>query len=274
MLDVLAYCSDVQVWTPGVRYAADLAASLGATLTGIHVSPPWPAREPPGTPPSVMAELVAHAQEEVGVAMQAGVRFGTWARELGVASTKWHVALGDPAEVLGVAGNWNDLIVIDRRTGDRDDTGDLICEMLLAGFVCIAVPDNGFALTRFDRVAVAFDGSAGSIRAMHTATPLLRRAAHVVLIESTSEDAGGDSTAASAFDARQYFSDRGIAVEIEAAGHNGVARADAILEAASRNGADILVAGADGKRRLGDCRLDETPRQLLAYAGIPILMAR
>jgi len=270
MLDVLAYCSEVQVWTPGVRYAAELAANLGATLTGIHVAPPWRAHEPAGTPPSVMAELVACAQEEVGVAMQAGTRFGAWARGIGVASAKWHVALGDPAEVLGVAGNWNDVIVIDRRIGDRDDTSDLICEMLLAGFVCIAVPDNGYALTRFERVAVAFDGSAACIRALHAATPLLRRAQHVVLIESAGE--GGDS-ASPQFDARQYLCDRGIPLDIEPAGENGAARADAILAAASRNRADILVAGADGKRRLDDCRLDGMPRQLLTYASIPVLMA-
>jgi len=119
VLDVLAYCSEVNVWTPGVRYAAELAATFGATLTGVHVSPPWPMHEPAGAPPSLMAELVAHAQEEVGVAMHAGVRFGDWARGLGVTSTRWHVALGDPADVLGVAANWSDLVLSGRDSGTR-----------------------------------------------------------------------------------------------------------------------------------------------------------
>jgi nucleotide-binding universal stress UspA family protein len=273
VLDVLAYCSEVSVWTPGVRYAAELAASLRATLTGLHVSPPWPMYEPAGTPPSLMAELIAHAQEEVGAAMNAGIRFGAWAREIGVASTRWHVALGNPAEVLGVAGNWNDVIVIDRRIGDRDDTIDLIRDVLLAGSVCIAVPDNGYAMTRFERITVAFDGSAASIRALHAATPLLRRASHVSLIEAAGEDDEADGAAKPAFDPLRYLADRGIGCEIGKIDGEAGSRAQAILEATSQNRADLLVSGARGKRRLGDSRLHETSRHFLDYAGIPVLMA-
>jgi nucleotide-binding universal stress UspA family protein len=274
VLDVLAYCSDVNVWTPGVRYAAELAASLDATLTGLHVSPPWPTREPAGTPPSLMAELIAHAQEEIGAAMHAGVRFGTWARGLGVGSTRWHVALGDPADVLGVAGNWNDVIVIDRTIGDRNDTVDLIRDVLLADSVCIAVPDNGYAITRFDRIVVALDGSPSSIRALHAATPLLQRASHVVLLESAPDDDDGEAAAKPMFDPLRHLADRGVEAAIETVGGAPGSHAEAILEATSRNRADLLVAGARGKSRLGDSRLDETSRHLLDYAGVPMLMAR
>ena len=273
VLDVLVYCNDVHVWTPGVRYAAELAAGLGATLTGIHVSPPWPTREPPGAPSSLMAELLAHTQEAVRAAMETDARFNAWAGELGVGSVRWYVALGDPAEVLAVASNWNDLTVIDRSIADRDDTTDLICEMLLSGVVCIAVPDNGYALTRFDRIAIAFDGSPACIRALHAAAPLLQHAAHIIIIENKLEQEGCDAPPGPAFDPQRYFSDRGFQVEIDSADGRGT-RATAILEAASRNRADLIVCGASGKRHLGECRLDETPRQLLNYAGIPVLMAR
>lgn len=269
MLDVLTYCADVQAWSPGVRYSAELAANVGAALTGIHVSPRWPAREPRGAPPSIMAELVAHAQEEVRAAMEAGVRFGTWARSVGVASTRWHVALGDPVEVLGVAGNWNDLIVIDRKVGDRDDTTDLICELLLSGFVCIGVPDSGYALTRFDRIVVAFDGYPGSVRALHAATPLLLHAAQVILLECE-VDVDADE-ARPAFDPRSYLADHGIHAELETVDCSEGALG--ILDATSRNRADMLVVGARGRQRLGDSRLREATQQLLKYAGVPILMA-
>ena len=46
VLDILAYCPNPHAWSPGVRYAAELAANLGASLTGLHVSAPWPSREP------------------------------------------------------------------------------------------------------------------------------------------------------------------------------------------------------------------------------------
>jgi nucleotide-binding universal stress UspA family protein len=271
VLDVLAYCSDVQVWTPGVRYAAELAAGLDATLTGIHVTPPWPTREPPGAPPSLMAELLAHTQEGVRTAVEAEGRFDAWARALGVGSVKWHVALGDPAEVLGMASNWNDMTVIDRRIGDRDDTTTLICETLLAGAVCIAVPDNGYALARFDRIAVVFDGSPACIRALHAAAPLLQHAAHIIIIELAREDER-DQDPGPAFDPQRYFKERGLDVDVESIARDAT-DAEAILEAASRNRVDLLVSGAAGKRHFGECRLDDLPRQLLNRSGIPVLMA-
>jgi nucleotide-binding universal stress UspA family protein len=271
VIDVLAYCSDAQVWTPGVRYAAELAVGLGGTLTGIHVSPPWPTREPPGTPPSLMAELLAYEQEAVRTAMEADARFKTWARGLGVGSVKWHVALGDPVEVLGVASNWNDITVIDRRIGDRDDTTALICEMLLSGVVCIAVPDTGYAMARFDRIAIAFDGSSASIRALHAATPLLQCAAHTILISGSVEDDDG-TTPVPPFDPKRYLAERGIKTDVVSAEDLGT-RGQTILEAASRHRVDLIVCGAAGKRHLGECRLDETPRHVLSYAGIPVLMA-
>ena len=274
MLDILAYCSDVRVWTPGVRYAAELAAKLGGTLTGIHVSPPWPTSEPRGAPPSLMAELVAHAQEAVYTAMEANTRFCTWAAGLGVGSTKWHVALGDAADVLSVAANWSHVTVIDRRISDREDTTRLIYETLLSGFVCLVVPDNGYALARVQRVAVAYDGSSACIRALHAAVPLLQRAIHVVLIECDLAKDAREGAPRPPFDPRQYLLDRGVDVDVEQPDGDASACAQAILDAASRNRADLLVAGAPGKRHFGECRLDETPRLLLNYTGIPVLLAR
>lgn len=272
MLDVLAYCHDVRVWTPGVRYAAELAAGLRGTLTGLHVAPPWPTREPPGAPPSLMAELLAHTQEAVRTAMEADGPFISWAGGVGVESVKWHVALGDAAEVLAVASNWSDVTVIDRRIGDRDDTMGLICEMLLSGVVCIAVPDNGYALTRLDRITIAFDGSPASIRALHAGMPFMQRAAHVLLIRCNHEDEGCATTVPAAFDPQRYLAGHGIKVDMEPVDNVGP-RAEGILEAASRNRTDLLVSGASGKRHLGECCLDETPGHLLSCVGIPLLMA-
>jgi nucleotide-binding universal stress UspA family protein len=272
VLDVLAYSSDFPVWTPGVRYAAELAANLGAALTGIHVAQPWPSREPRGAPPSLMAELLAHAQEEVRAAMQAGALFDAWARGLGVGSATWHVALGDPAEAIGIAGNWNDLVVFDRRIGDLDGTSDLICRTLLSGCACIAVPDKGHAPPRFDRVFVVFDGSPGAIRALHASMPLLERAARVIVLAIERFRDGANETWACAFDPNRWLHDRGIRSELqEPQTESGTA--EAILETASQNRADLLVCGVRGKRQFGECRLDERSLHLLTCSGIPLLMA-
>jgi nucleotide-binding universal stress UspA family protein len=266
VLDVLAYSSDFSVWTPGVRYAAELAANLGAALTGVHVAPPWPSREPRGAPPSLMAELLAHAQEELQAATRAGAHFDAWARGIGVGSATWHVAFGDPAEAIGIAGNWNDLVVFDRRIGDLDGTSDLICRTLLSGCACIAVPDKGHEPPRFDGVLVAFDGSPGAIRALHASMPLLERARRVVVL---SIERAVDGAPSCAFDPARWLGERGIGSEFQ----DCSSAPAAILESASRNRADLLVCGIHGKRQLGECRLDERSLDLLTRSGIPLLMA-
>lgn len=273
MIDVLAYSSDVQVWTPGVRYAAELAANLGGTLTALHVAPPWPQREPRGAPPSVMAELLAYAQEEIRVASQAGARFAAWARAIGVGSAAWHVAMGDVAEVLGAAGNWSDLIVIDRRTGDRDVTTELLAETLLAGHVCMAVPADGDANVRFDRIFVAFDGSPAAVRALHASMPLLERAQNVLFLRHAPAVARREAPMSASFDPVDWLRARQINVRLETLDPCVGSIGQAILDASSRNRTDLLVCGVRGKPGLDENRLDGVARHVLACSGVPALMA-
>lgn len=275
MRDILACCTDVDVWGPGLRYAAELAANLDAALTGIHIAAPIPLRAPPGTPPSVLAELVAYAQEEVRAAMQSGPRFAAWASQVGVRTTQWQVALGDPADVLGAAGHWHDALVVERRLGTREDTTELISEMLLSGFTCIAVPETMYAIGRLERIAVAFDGSAACIRALHAAIPLLRRAMHVVVLRGSWR---GDDTepvaCRPAFDPVRHLAQHGIETASETLDMSREDAGDVLLEASSRHRVDLLVAGVEGKRRFGECYLEPMPRHLLRYAGLPLCLAQ
>lgn len=267
MQDILAFCEDVHAWSPGARYAAELAAALDASLTGIHVSPPLPLRPPDGIPASVGAEVIAYAQDEVQAAMLAGPRFATWAHQFGVHDAQWQVALGDAADILGVAANSSDLVVFERNGADGERLVDLICDTVLCGFACVVVPAGSYAIGRLERIAVLYDGSGESIRALHAAIPLLRKALHVVLVRGT----WGRSVARS-FDARQHLLKHGIVVEtadVDARAHEA---ADAFLEMASRHRVDLMVAGATGKARLGDTRLDPLPLYLVEYASIPLFL--
>lgn len=270
MHDILAYCPYVHAWSPGARYAAELAAAVDASLTGIHVAPPLPLKTPGGMPASLSAELVAYAQDEVQSAMLAGPRFAAWARQFGVQSTQWHVALGDTVDVLGAAANWSDVVVLERQNAEAERSIDLISETLLSGFACIVVPEATYAIGRLERIAVAYDGSPASIRALHEALPLLGKATHVVLLRGSwpvEQPDGGP-----AFDPKRHLAMHGIAVEREDLDVGADEAADALLEAASRHRVDLVVAGAPGKSRFGDVHLDPIPRYLLQYASIPLYL--
>jgi nucleotide-binding universal stress UspA family protein len=271
--DILVHCDNFRVWSPAVRYAAELAATLNASLTGLHVGVPIPLRAPDAIPSSLMAEFIAYAQDEIQSAMTAGTRFSEWAHEFGVQSTRWHVALGDAAAVLCVAGNWNDLLVVERGNRGVEDPIRLISEVLLSGPVCLMVPEMAYAVGRIERVAVAWNGSPASTRALHAAMPMLRRAVHVILLLGASpERQTGDIASKPAFDPRRYLLARGIDVVTESIEASVDEVGDTLLTAASRNRADLLVMGAFGKRRFNEWYLGGTTRHILQYAGLPLFM--
>lgn len=273
MRDVLALCNDFRSWGPGVRYASELARILDASLTAIHVEAPIPSHAPRSIPPSLLAEFVAYAQDEVQSAMRAGTRFADWTRQFGVRSAHWLVALGDTADVLHAAGNWNDVLVLERRGDGVERCVELVSELLLSGVACLAVPDTTYAIGRLERIAVVCNGSPSSRRALHGALPMLRRATHVVLLEGGWRDREFDDISCRpAFDAAAHLRRHGVEVEVVEVATEGTTAGDALLEAASRNRVDLIVAGADGKRGFNECYLDATPQHLLRQTSLPLFM--
>lgn len=273
MRDILVNCDDFRIFSPAVRYAAELAATLDASLTGIHVEAPIPSRAPDAMPPSLMAEFIAYTQDEIQSAMVAGTRFAEWARDFGVPSTRWQVALGDAAAIFCVAGNWSDLLVLERGNGGVDDSIRLISEVLLSGLPCLVVPEMTYAVGRIERVAVAWNGSPASTRALHAAMPMLRRAAHVILLLGARPDPHAvDVACKPVFDPRRYLRARGIDVVTESIEASADEVGDTLLTAASRNRADLLVMGAFGKKRFNEWYLGGTTRHVLQYAGVPLFM--
>ena len=112
MRDVLTYCSDFRQWNACAGYAAELATTLGASLTGLHAGQPLPVMPAAGNVASGLAEWMAEATNEVHCAMLAGREFAAWARGQGVDQTHWQVALGDPRDVLEAAAATADLVVL------------------------------------------------------------------------------------------------------------------------------------------------------------------
>jgi nucleotide-binding universal stress UspA family protein len=107
-------------------------------------------------------------------------------------------------------------------------------------------------------VAVAWDGGKEASRAARLATPLLEKAAGVVII-------GAPRASSRAFDPARlqaYYAARGVKSSVELLKDSGDA-APAILHAAAAAKADILVAGAFGHPRLQEFIFGGTTRTLL-----------
>ena len=118
-----------------------------------------------------------------------------------------------------------------------------------------------------DNLSVA---EAKLVRALHAAIPLLAPHVEVVLL---APDAPDGAPPHAGFDPFRHLEERGVAVSRRAVAGDRRALARATLDASTQGAIDLLVCGASGKRRLDDCRLDETARCILAGSTVPVLMA-
>ncbi|WP_161805609.1 universal stress protein [Frateuria defendens] len=267
-LDIVALCPRFPAWGPAARYAAELAMALGATLTGLYIGKPLSSASPAGVPPALEREWLAYMHDEVRAAVVAGSGFVHWASRF-TPSPHWQVALGDPAEALRTVGDWSDLLVLEHGEHTRGDPSGLIASAVLSGLACILVPEAAYVPGRLERVAVAWDDTALATRALHAALPLLHRASEVVLLCSErSWEVPGSLPERLAFDARKHLVERGIVFAVEPVGQGG----DAILAAASRHRADLLVMGANGKHRFNVRYLDPDTDYVLHHAGLPLFL--
>jgi len=107
-------------------------------------------------------------------------------------------------------------------------------------------------------VLVAWDGGKEASRAARLALPLLEKAARVVIASATKASARPLDPAR----LQAYYAQRGVQAEIEVLAEGGDV-AHALLDAAARTGANIMVAGAFGHPRLQEFIFGGTTKTLL-----------
>ncbi len=275
MKDILVHTENFRDWSPVVTYAAALAATLDARLTGLYVCASPTVMMPPYDAPGIMAELLEEVRELERDASAAGNSFATLASQAGADKAAWQVATGYLRGVLERMSNWQDLLVLERPAdapwGVVSALGNIV---LTAGLPCIVVPSGYREAPALNCIALAWNGSAEAIRAIHAALPLVVRAGRVLLLqgESRSDFSLGDLGWMPPFDISLYLQQHGVHVEPRPlATHENEAGA-ALLDAASRRGADLLVMGAWGRSRLSEWILGGATHHVLSHAAMPVFM--
>ena len=245
MRDIVAHSPGYQDWHGSVRYAAQLAATLRASLTGLFVAPrgttiPGPAR--------LTVEMAAYVQDELHRAMLAGRDFADWAGQIGVPEAHWQVAIGQVSDALAMVGNWHDLVVLAGCVPADGPDDRLTCEVLLSGAACIVVPQGCVAPGRVVHAMVAWDGAPASGRALHAALPLLRSAQVVSVLQPDMGTIHGRKP-----DALSHLRVQGVSVAaVETVTGVDDAAVEQVLAYANDMRADLVVMGANGRRRLGE----------------------
>ena len=135
----------------------------------------------------------------------------------------------------------------------------------------LLVPYTHLEPVQLRRVLVAWDGSSESVRAMTDALPMLRRAGSVSLVHwrRATEESGPVERLASL---RQWLAFQGVDAQVRDE-ITTLAVGDALLNAASDLGADLVVMGAYGHARWTERLFGGVTRTLLQAMTVPVLMS-
>jgi nucleotide-binding universal stress UspA family protein len=188
------------------------------------------------------------------------------------ASAHWGEEVGRDDEVTARRGRLADLMVVARPTATSDVSSTLTLNAALfdTGRPVLVVPPGGGKIG--NNVAISWNGSAESARAVSSALPLLKRAAKVTVFTAATPKI----PSVRAQDLATYLQWHGIkpdAHTLDTKTTDRQAIAVALLAALTEGNVDLLVMGAYTHSRMRQLILGGFTRHVLENATIPVLMA-
>ncbi len=272
MHDILVHVSDYATRTRSVSFAAQITRLLDGTLTGIYAAAPIQPLPQSGAPP-MFPEFYEFAAQVMDQARAAEPEFLAWAEGIGIQRSRWQVAEGVLTDVLASAANWGDLLVLESGAkAEWSAVGELGHVLLTCGTPCLVVPETYAEPAALDTLAVAWSGTAESIRAVHAALPLLKRAKRIVLLHGTRHRPFSLIDWKPPLDIEKHLNWHGLHISHQLIeGEDKMVGAE-LLTAAWEMRADMLVMGAYGRSRFGEWVFGGATRHVLEHAKLPVFM--
>ena len=240
-----------------VEAAAMLAEPFGAELAGVYV-PPDVADVMPWMGEGLMGGVQTTALESLREAAASGEKRAQSVMDACAYAKRRFLALQSPVWAgLSAEGRLSDVVVFNNDAArGRGPLAESFQQVMADEQRPVFIARQGFRLGGV--VAVAWDGGKEASRAARLALPLLEKAERVVIVAAP-KPSPRDFEAARL---QGYYAARGVATELEVLTNCGEV-APALLDAAKRAGADVLVAGAFGHPRLQEFIFGGTTRTLL-----------
>jgi nucleotide-binding universal stress UspA family protein len=233
-----------------------------------------------GVSPAVLDDLTKAAQAEMdrrasaakahfeAARTAAGVAVAERPPAPGGASARWSELTGRRDDVIPRKARVSDLVVFGAQPSDSPELGGAIETTLVAGGRPLLLAPKGVS-TIGERVAIAWNGSAESARALAAALPFIEAAGAVHLLTAETWRTQLEVTD----DLADYLAWRGIVCERRAVAVEDETVGAALLRAASEAGADLLIMGGYGRSRLRELVLGGVTRHVLTHAQLPVLLA-
>ena len=268
MKNLLLHIHDDDDLPNRLALAVDLARQMGSHVSCVQVTPVEAYATDPYGGMLGMAQVIDNIHDQ-----DKALRLATEAQLQGAGvAWDWHNFDGNVVERLIERSLLADMMIVSQPTNmvrrsrrqPMAIVGDLVihapCPVLMVPHGCVGMNLAG-------PVMVAWNGSAEAAHAMRLGLPLLRRASAVHLVE-----VGDDEQGLSVQDARNWLGRHEIAADVHEWPAKGRRISVALQHAASELSANYLLMGAYGHSRLRETILGGVTKELIAAAGLPMLM--
>jgi nucleotide-binding universal stress UspA family protein len=181
--DLLVHVDGGRAGRQRVQFAADLAALMGARLSGLHVTPP--ADVPPVYRPSRVAEVAAAISSELALDARAAAAIFNEEATHRLPDACWFETTGDVVQGVSDKARYADLVILGQYewqgSAERHPLPIAHSVVLRCGRPVLVVPAV-VQRRSIEKIAVAWDGSREAVRAVHDALPLLRLSQSVQIV--------------------------------------------------------------------------------------------
>lgn len=257
--------------------AFSLAAAHDAHLLGVYVVPSANVITVPASFGAMSADMnnSQHFEDRLD---DVKARFEDAARKHDVRA-EWRRADGDTgllASAMLKHAAYADLIVTGQVNDNTSNTiePDFVERLLLeSGRPVLVIPNMGKFKSVGTNVIVGWNATREAMRAAFDAIPVMKNAKRVELLWANARDepeVAGDLPGA---ELAAVLARHDIKVFARSISATGLAPADALLNEAADNGADLIVIGAYGHSRLREFVFGGVTRSLLQNMTAPVLMS-
>lgn len=257
-----------------IQSAANLAAALGASLTGIATEVDI------RVAPNALADMLLDVRGMVDraetisrdKASLLGVRLGEMARDVGVAHVFRSVVCTPPAisDLIVGEARLHDLTILPLASNASPER--LYAEEVVfsAGRPVLILPDRGKPYSAPRRAVVAWDYSRAAARALADALPLLRLAGavHVTCVTDEKDVPVRDPSRILA-----HLASHGVAAAWDGVRASGRSIQETLRAHVADSGAELLVMGAFGHSRFRQFVLGGATKGILDAPQVPTLLS-
>ncbi len=184
-------------------------------------------------------------------------------------SVSWREETGKQATIVGVLGRLADVVAVAQPDYSRNlGLNTLEAALLETGRPVLLCPDKPLTGPLGAHIAVAWNGTTESARAIAATLPILAAAETVTLLSVTT--GSKESLAPAAI--QDYLSDHGITAAARSQSARGTEVGQSLLRTAKETGADLLLMGAYGQSRRRELVMGGVTQHVIDDSDLPVLL--